>query len=92
MNYDTNALNEQLQLQKQIKALEDIAKQYLDKDAISRYGTLKTAHPEKAVQVIALIAQAAQTGQLRGKIGDAEFKEFLIRLEPEKKRFSITRK
>jgi programmed cell death protein 5 len=92
MNYDTNALNEQVQLQKQIQALEEIAKQYLDKDAISRYGTLKTAHPEKAVQVIALIAQAAQSGQIRGKITDAEFKEFLVRLEPAKKRFSITRK
>lgn len=92
MNYDADALNEQLQLQKQIKALEEIAKQYLDKEAISRYGTLKTAHPEKAVQVIALIAQAAQTGQIHGKISDEEFKEFLIRLEPAKKRFSITRK
>ena len=87
----TQSLKEQLELQKQIQYLENVVKQYLTKEAISRYGNLKTAHPEKAIQVITLIAQALQTGNIIEKITDREFKQLLQNLQT-KKDFKITRK
>ncbi|RME54597.1 hypothetical protein D6777_03185 [Candidatus Woesearchaeota archaeon] len=83
---------EQEALQQQIQVVETYAKQYLDRDAIARYGNLKAAHPEKAVQVAALIAQGAQSGQIQGKINDAQFKELLLRLQPKKRETKIVRK
>lgn len=85
-------LQAQIQLQQQIELLESIAKQYLSREAISRYGNLKSAHPEKAIQVIALIAQAVQAGQIKEKISDEQFKEFLMQLEKPKKEFKIERR
>ena len=63
-----NELQNEAQLQQQINQLWEIARNYLTKEAISRYGNLKTAHPEKAIQVITLIAQALQTGNILDKI------------------------
>ncbi len=88
----SQALKEQIQLQKQIELLEIIAKQNMTKEAISRYGNLKSAHPEKAIQVIAILAQAIQQGQIREKITDEKFKNILKQLEPPKKEFKITKK
>src|SRR3989344_1694614 len=66
-------LKEQIELNQQIELLENIAKQYLSKEAISRYGNLKAAHPDVAIQAIAVIAQAA--GQIKEKISDEQFKK-----------------
>ena len=85
-------LQEQLKLQQQIEMLEQMAKQYLTKEAISRYGNLKSAHPELAIQVIALIAQAVQTGQIKERISDAKFKQLLMQIQKPKKKFKIQRK
>ena len=85
-------LQEQINLQRQIEVLENIAKQYLNKEAISRYGNLKSAHPELAVQVAVLIAQAAQSGQIKGKLNDKEFKEILMRIQKPKQEFKVKRK
>lgn len=88
----TQALREQIQLQKQIAMLEAIAKQKMTKEAILRYGNLKAAHPEKAIQLIAILAQAIQQGQLTEQVTDEKLKNLLIQLEPEKKEFKITQK
>lgn len=88
----TEALKEQIQLQRQIDLLESIAKQYMTKEAIIRYGNLKSAHPEKAVQIIAIIAQAVQQGQITEQITDEKLKSFLMQISPEKKEFKITKK
>ena len=85
-------LQEQLKLQQQIEMLEQMAKQYLTKEAISRYGNLKSAHPELAIQVIALIAQAVQTGQIKERISDDKFKQLLMQIQKPKKKFKIQRK
>ena len=85
-------LQEQLKLQQQIEMLEQVAKQYLTKEAISRYGNLKSAHPELAIQVIGLIAQAVQTGQIKERISDAKFKQLLMQIQKPKKKFKIQRK
>jgi len=82
---------EELKLQQQIEFLENMARQYLTKEAIQRYGNLKLAHPEKAIQVISLIVQASQSGQLREKIDDIKFKELLKQLDAPKKEFKVKR-
>lgn len=88
----TESLKEQIQLQRQINVLESIAKQYMTKEAIQRYGNLKSAHPEKSIQIIAIIAQAVQQGQITEPITDEKLKSFLIQISPEKKEFKINKK
>lgn len=88
----SESLKEQIQLQRQINMLEDIAKQKMTKEAIQRYGNLKSAHPEKAIQILAIIAQAVQQGQITEMITDEQLKGFLIQITPEKKEFKINKK
>ena len=78
---------EQARMQQQVAALEELAKQFLSKDAAERYGRGKIAHPALAIKIVALIAQAAQTGQLQSQISDAQLRELLIRLQEGKKEF-----
>ena len=54
----------------QVALLESIAKKNMTKEAISRYGNLKIAHPELALRAIAAIAQAVQLGQITESITD----------------------
>jgi len=82
---------EQQQLQSQIEQLETLVKQYLSKEALQRYGNLKTAHQEKAVQLLVILGQAIQQGQIKEKITDEKLKEILKQLQPEKKEFKIKR-
>jgi programmed cell death protein 5 len=82
---------EQAQLQQQIGQLEAIVKTTFTKEALQRYGNLKAAHPEKAVQLLALVGQMIQSGKIK-KISDDELKKMLIMLEPKKKQIKITRK
>jgi len=74
----------QAELQKQIEILENVAKQYMTKEAIERYGNLKSAHPEKAIQAITLIVQLIQSNQLTQKLSDEDFKNILLQLEQKK--------
>ena len=87
-----NEYQEQLKLQEQIEQLEMVAKQFLSPDAISRYGTLKSAHPEKAIQSLAMVVQLAQQNKLVGKLTDAEYKALLVRLTPQKREIKINKK
>jgi DNA-binding TFAR19-related protein (PDSD5 family) len=84
-------LQDEMQVQQQIQQLEIIVKRAMTKEAIERYGTLKMAHPEKAIQALVVLAQAIQQGKIQG-INDNQFKEILQRLTPEKKKFNVTRK
>ena len=81
----------QLELQRQIEALENLAKQYLTKEAITRFGTIKTAHPELALKVASLIAQAAQQANIKEKITDEQFKEILRNLQQPQRKTIIKR-
>ncbi len=71
--------------------LEEGAKNWMLPEALSRYGNLKIAHPQKALQVAALIAQFVQQGKLNEAITDEQLKELLIYLD-ERKDMSIKRK
>ncbi|MEM1536039.1 MAG: DNA-binding protein [Candidatus Pacearchaeota archaeon] len=83
--------NEIQKITEQIIELERIAKQYMTKQAIQRYGNLKIAHPEVAVKAIAAIAQAAQLGQIQGQLDDEDFKRLLIEIQKDKKNFTFRR-
>jgi programmed cell death protein 5 len=85
-------MQQEAQLQQQIEQLEAIARNFLSKEALQRYGNLKIAHPDKAVQLLIIVAQAIQSGQIKQKINDNQLKEILRKLTPKKKEFKITKK
>ena len=82
---------EQNQIQQQIKRMEDIVRQFFTKDALVRYGNLKTAHHEKALQLLVVLFQAIQKGQIQNKIDDSTLKKILEQLTPKKKEIKIKR-
>ena len=84
-----NQAQEQAQLQQQIEQLEAAVKQFFTKEALQRYGNLKAAHPEKAVQVLVVLGQLMQSGKITSKITDDQLKELLKQIEPKKKDFTI---
>lgn len=79
------------EFQQQVETLENYVKQRLTKEALSRYGNLKSAHPEKAVRVLTVLAQVLQTGQLQ-TVNDEQLKDILTRMQEPKKDFKFTRK
>ena len=68
----------------QLVQLEAGVKIMLSPDALSRYGAIKTAHPETAAQVVMVITQLAQRGQLRGVVDDVLMKRILSELRVER--------
>ena len=83
--------SEEAQMQQQIAQLELLVKKVLTKKALERYGNLKTAHPELAVQLIVLLSQAIQNNQIK-TVDDDALKNLLMRLQPKKHKFSMIRK
>ena len=79
------------QLQQQIEYMEGIVKQLLTKEALERYGNLKTAHQEKALQLLAVLFQAIQQGQIKKQIDDIALKKLLEQLTPKKREIKIKR-
>jgi len=84
-------MQETAKLQQQVEQLESFVKQAFTKEALERYGNLKTAHPEKAIQLLAILGQAIQQGKIN-QVDDAQLKEILLKLTPEKKDFNIRRR
>ncbi len=76
----------------QVALLEGIAKKNMTKEAIARHGNLKIAHPETAIQAVAMIAQAAQLGQISKPICDEEFKALLIEIQKGKPNLNFKNK
>jgi len=83
--------SEEEEIQQQIAQLELLIKKVLTKKALERYGNLKTAHPELAVQLLVLLGQAVQSGQIK-TVDDEALKNLLMRLQPKKHRFKMIRK
>jgi programmed cell death protein 5 len=90
-NQQQESLQEQQQMQAQLEQLETVVKQFFTKEALERYGNLKAAHQEKAIQLLVVLGQAVQQGQIKEKITDEKLKEILKQLQPEKKEFKIKR-
>ena len=81
---------EETQLQQQIQQLELMVKQVLTKEALQRYSNLKPAFPDKAVQLLVILANAIQSGQI-SKVDDNTLKEILKKLNEGKKDINIKR-
>jgi len=75
----------------QILHLESEIKKYLDRDAVVRLGTIKTAHPELALRVVMTLAELIKQGKIKGVIPDEQFKMILKQLTLEKKDITIRR-
>ncbi len=86
------SIEEQKQIQQQIEQLEMLVKQFFTKEALERYGNLKSAHPEKAIKLLMIVGEAIQQGRVRKKISDSELKEILKKMEVPKRNFKIIRK
>ena len=91
-NQNAEMLQQRMEIQKQIQELENLARAYLSREALSRYGTLKAAHPEKAVQTLVMVAQGVHTGRIKEVITDEHFKQMLMQIESPRKEFRLTKK
>ena len=91
MNAQQQQAQEHAQIQQQVEQMESVVRQFLSKEALARYGSLKAAHQEKALQLLVVLFQAIQKGQVKGKIEDALLKKVLEQLATAKKEFKIKR-
>ncbi|MBU0629216.1 MAG: hypothetical protein KKC75_08570 [Nanoarchaeota archaeon] len=82
---------EQYQLKEQLEQFESVVRQFLSKEALQRYGNIKAAHKEHAVQLLVILGQAIQKGQIKSQISDEQLKNILKQIQPEKKDFNIKR-
>ena len=82
---------EQGQIQQQIEMMESAVRQFLTKEALARYGSLKAAHQEKALQLLIVLFQAMQKGQIQNKLDDSALRKILERLTPKKREIKIRR-
>lgn len=83
--------DEKAQLQQQVAAMENAVKRFFTKEALVRFGNLKTAHQEKALQLIVVLFQAIQKGQVQGQIDDVLLRKILEQLSPKKREIKINR-
>ena len=81
---------QEAQVAQQVQMLETAVRQVLTKEALERYGNLKAAHPEKAIQLLAVLGQLIQTQNIK-QITDEQLKQILLQFN-QKKEFKITRK
>ena len=58
---------------------------------MTRYGTLKTVHPDSAMQALAVLTQLIQAKRITQKLSDKEFKSILMQIRQPKKQFNIKR-
>jgi len=72
----------------QVAQLEAMVKPVFTKDALERYGTIKAAFPDKAVQLLVVLAQFIQSGKVR-QVDDSLLKKLLTQLTPKKRDIQI---
>ncbi len=84
-------LQEQMKLQQQVQQLELVVRQRLTNEALSRFGNIKAANPELAIQLMVYLGQLIQANKV-GMVDDHKLKEVLQQMSAPKKEFKITRK
>jgi programmed cell death protein 5 len=90
---DQQGMQEELERQKQQKSqIQMILMQVLEPDARERLNNIKLTKPEFAGAVEQQLVALAQSGRLQKKITDAQLKELLRQLAPQKRDYSITRR
>ncbi|MGM5487989.1 MAG: DNA-binding protein [Nanobdellota archaeon] len=75
-------------IEEQKRQLEQSIKPYLTKEALQRYGTVKMAHPDTAMQALIKVGEILQ--KENRMINDQELKEILKGLSSQK-RYRIKR-
>merc|ERR1711912_213141 len=65
---------------KQEEMKNGMLSQLLDQQARARLNTIAVAKPEKAKMVENMLIQMARTGQIQGKLGEAQLKNLLERV------------
>jgi len=90
---DQQAMQEELERQQRLKSqIQMVLMQVLEPDARERLNTIKLTKPEFAGAVEQQLVALAQSGRLQKKITDAQLKELLRQLAPQKRDYSITRR
>jgi programmed cell death protein 5 len=90
---DQQGMQEELERQQRLKSqIQMILMQVLEPDARERLNTIKLTKPEFAGAVEQQLVALAQSGRLQKKITDAQLKELLRQLAPQKRDYSITRR
>jgi len=78
------------ELAQRLQELETLAKAYMNRDALSRYGNIKLAYPERAAQSLMVIADIVKQ-QRATIIDDKAYKDILQKITPQKTEFKINR-
>lgn len=79
---------EEAQLYQQVQQLESAVKQKMTKEALQRFGNIKTAHPDKAIQLLMILARGIELGKI-GIIDDTILKMILKNIAPDKRDIKI---
>jgi len=89
---DQQVMEEELRRQKQVDAqIHHILLQVLEPEARERLANIKLTKPEFARAIEQQLVPIAQSGRLKQKITDAQLKELLQQLVPQKKDWNIRR-
>lgn len=70
----------QQEAEQQVAQLEYAVKSIMSPDARSRFANIKLASPQRAVQVLLVLAQLVQTGRVE-HIDDSAFRDILVKLQ-----------
>jgi len=90
-NRSEEELNQQAEINKQIELLEEKLRRRLNRDALLRYGNIKAANPEFAINILVAMNQVLGNDS-QSLINDEDFKKILKSLQPKKRDFKIRRK
>jgi programmed cell death protein 5 len=89
---DQQAMDEDLRRQKQVDAqIHHVLLQILEPEARERLSNIKLTKPEFARAIEQQLVALAQSGRLKQKITDAQLKELLQQIVPQKKDWNIRR-
>lgn len=80
--------NQQKEFMQDVTQLENVVKQRLTRDALSRMGNVKIAHPEVAIQAMIAIANLLQRNQSL-MISDKMLKDILLQLTSQRKKINF---
>jgi programmed cell death protein 5 len=88
-----NDQQDEMDRQRQVDAqVHLVLLQIMEPEARERLNTIKMTKPDFAKAVEQQLVLLAQSGRLKSKITDQQFKELLRQLTPTKKEFRISRK